>query len=128
MAYTPATLTNFREAFDFVGFAEVSDTHVEQALERGLLRVEGWSGSYDYRFGMMLYAAHELTLAGLGAGADAKMNAQGLSEFQSVRSGGLSVTRANDAGGNTNTLTQTRFGKRFLAMARLNTMGPRVAS
>lgn len=129
MAHTPATVTDFRGAFDFVSLAGVSDVHIEQALSRGEVRVTGWAIESDAQLGAMLYAAHELTIAGLGSGADANIHAQGLSEFQTIKSGGLTVSRTTQGGqgGATDSLQQTRFGKRYLQLARINVIGPRVA-
>ena len=132
MPRLPASLSDFRGAFDFVSFAGVSDAHVEQALERGRVRVEGWIVEGDALLGQMLYAAHELTIAGLGNRADANIHAQGLADFQSIKSGGLTVSRNNQSGTNNlgqrdnNPLMQTQFGRRYLGLARHNILGIRV--
>lgn len=131
MTFEAATLSDFRAAFDFASFADVDDAFVTQALERGIPRVEGWINDDESKLGTMLYAAHELTIAGLGSGAEATLGKEGLLGFTSIRSGGLNVTRAASTGsdgGSGSDLNQTQYGRRFLALARMNILGPRVAA
>ena len=133
MTFQPILTSEFKEHFAFAAFCDVSDQHAEQALERGLDYVsQDWVCESDYQMGQMLSAAHLLTLAGLGTGAEASLAQEGLLGFTSIKSGGLTVSRqatgarSNGSGGED--LNLTTYGQRYLALLRRNRAGPRVAT
>ena len=133
MTFQPILISEFKEHFAFAAFCDVSDQHAEQALGRGLDYVsQDWVCESDYQMGQMLSAAHLLTLAGLGTGAEASLAQEGLLGFTSIKSGGLTVSRqatgarSNGSGGED--LNLTTYGQRYLALLRRNRAGPRVAT
>ena len=133
MTFQPILTSEFKDHFAFAAFCDVSDQHAEQALERGLDYVsQDWVCESDYQMGQMLSAAHLLTLAGLGTGAEASLAEEGLLGFTSIKSGGLTVSRqatgarSNGSGGED--LNLTTYGQRYLALLRRNRAGPRVAT
>ena len=133
MTFQPILTSEFKEHFAFAAFCDVSDQHAEQALERGLDYVsQEWVCESDYQMGQMLSAAHLLTLAGLGTGAEASLAQEGLLGFTSIKSGGLTVSRqatgarSNGSGGED--LNLTTYGQRYLELLRRNRAGPRVAT
>ena len=143
MTFQPILTSEFKEHFAFAAFCDVSDQHAEQALERGLDYVsQDWVCESDYQMGQMLSAAHLLTLAGLGTGAEASLAQEGLLGFTSIKSGGLTVSRQasgagsksrQGAGGGSSgsggeDLYLTTYGQRYLALLRRNRAGPRVAT
>lgn len=113
-------------AVQMPAFASVPTEALRTALAEGAAKVsEDWKEA-DYRRGIMLYAAHSLTLDGHGAGTEASLAREGLGDFQSVRSGGLAVSRFERRGGTPTGLESTSYGKRFAHLQRLNFAGPRV--
>ena len=133
MTFQPILTSEFKEHFAFAAFCDVSDQHAEQALERGLDYVsQDWVCESDYQMGQMLSAAHLLTLAGLGTGAEASLAQEGLLGFTSIKSGGLTVSRqatgARSSGSGGEDLNLTTYGQRYLALLRRNRAGPRVAT
>ena len=126
MAYTVPTAANLKARFP--AFAAVPDQTVTAAIERAQRQVDQSWTEGDYGEGIMLYAAHDMTLDGLGTGADAQANAQGLSGFRSIRSGSLSLERASGAGsGDSAGIESTSYGQRFARLRRQNRAGPRAA-
>lgn len=122
MAYvtpTPADLKAMHPKF-----AAVVDQVVADAIAEGEGRVDDTWLERDRRPAVMLYAAHVMTMNGHGSGTEAQLAADGLGEFQSIRSGGLSVTRF-ERGRDAGTLGSTSYGKRFRELLRLNHGGPR---
>ena len=133
MTFQPALSFDFKDHFAFTGFCDIPDHFVEQALVRGLDYVDqDWISQGDFQFGQMLAAAHLLTLAGQGGGAEASLAGEGLLGFSTIKSGGLSVTRESSggkAGANAETeLSLTTYGQRYLELLRRNKAGPRIAS
>ena len=78
---------------------------------------------------VMLATAHLLTKAGIGTGADAKVNAKGMGGFKSIRSGSLSLERSESAstseGGDWST---TSYGVELWPSLRSCVAGPMVSS
>jgi hypothetical protein len=114
MPYVAPVPVDLQERFQ--AFAGVDDQAIQWSLDEALLRVDTSWDANDYRLAVMLYAAHILTLDGFGTGGEAQMALQGLSDFTSITSGGLSLSRAS--GGSE--LSSTTYGQRFLAMQRRN--------
>jgi hypothetical protein len=69
----------------------------------------------------MLWAAHVLTLDGLGSGAESEINGQGAGGFKVMKSGALSLERFEKAADGA---AATSYGKRWLDMAKRNRGGP----
>lgn len=125
MAYSNATAADLKAAF--TKFAAVADATVEFWLERARRAVDQTWTEGDYAMGQMLLACHLMTLEGIGTGAEAEANANGLGEYKTVKSGALSLERFdNGSKGSASAYDGTSYGKRFKALARINIGGPRV--
>lgn len=125
MAYTDATADDLQAAFP--KFAAVTDETVEFWLKRARRSVDQTWTEGDYAMGQMLLAAHYMTLEGLGAGAEAESALSGTSDYQTIRSGSLTLTRfAKDGGAASGQFASTSYGRRFLELAKVNTGGPLV--
>lgn len=125
MSHTAPTVAQFKARFGAV-FLTVDDATVLAAITRGLRMVDTTWTDGDYTEGAMLYAAHWLTLSGIGASADAGNNSGDASGFSEIRSGQLTLKRksAADQGGNDGTLDgSTVYGRQYLALMRLNRGG-----
>ena len=120
MPYTvpaPADLTA-----RFPAFAAVPPATLAAAIAEAQARVDtSWLPS-DYPVAIMLLAAHNLTLDGLGTGAEAAAAAAGALGYSSLRSGGLSLDRARPPRGaaEPSVLAETTYGRRFLALLKVN--------
>lgn len=127
MAYTPATADILQSTFP--KFADVDDAVVETWITQARRMVDSSWCEDDRQMGEMLLAAHYMTLEGLGAGTEAQLAAEGMSDFRSVRSGSFSFTRADsadqDAAG---TIMSTTYGRRFADLAQSNRGGARVTN
>lgn len=105
----------------FPTFSAVSVTTIGAALSEAALRVDTTWTAGDYPMGVMLYAAHLMTLDGLGTGAEAALGAAGALGFSTFRSGSLSLDRRGVAGSDGGSLlAETTYGRRFLALLRVN--------
>ena len=125
MAWTRPSEADFRNLFP--AFKDVMTIQIQQAFlsADGQVNAE-WAVEGDYRLGFMYYAAHVLTLMGLGEGADAEMARAGTLAFTSIKDGQVSVTR--DPGIGKRTLMQTQYGRLYADIQRRNVRGPRVAT
>lgn len=103
----------------FPTFAAVATDVLASALTEAATRVDStWTAS-DLPLGIMLYAAHVLTLDGFGTGAEAALGAAGAFGFQSLQAGSLTLGRkAGDGSGSI--LSETTYGRRFLALLKVN--------
>lgn len=112
----------------FPRFATAPVDAVQAALDEAATRVDTSWVEADYGRAIMLYAAHVLTLDGHGTGSESTLNANGLGEFQRIKSGGLEVSRFDRpfTTAFANTLEMSSYGKRFAELQRLNFAGPRV--
>ena len=106
----------------FATFANASSPTVASALAEAQTRVDDTWTAGDYPLGLMLYAAHVLTLDGFGTGAEAALGAAGALSFQTLRSGSLHLDRrpASDGAQASSLLNDTTYGRRFLALLRVN--------
>jgi hypothetical protein len=106
----------------FPAFAAVPPAALAGAIAEALARVDATWLPADYPVAVMLLAAHTLTLDGLGAGAEAAAAAAGTLGFASVRSGGLSLERARapQSAAEPTMLAETTYGRRFLALLKVN--------
>lgn len=122
MSYVPPTPADLEERFP--RFDGVSSTILQGALDEAARLVDETWPEGDRSMGLMLYAAHTLTLDGVGTGTEAQLNAEGVGDFQSIKLGSLSLTRfAKESGDNKSgsalldDLQTTTYGKRFIALA-----------
>lgn len=103
----------------FPAFAGVATQTLQTALTEAATRVDtSWTPG-DYPLGFMLYAAHVLTLDGLGSGAEAALGAAGALGLQTLHSGGLQLERGR-SNPDDPVLAATTYGRRFLALLRVN--------
>lgn len=110
MAYTAPTASDLIQRFPT--FAGVD----EDAIARVLLEAEGrvnesWSEA-DWTLGQLLYAAHVLTMDGLGASTEVQ-----LAGFRRIKVGSLELERAASASSGGTLLGSTSYGQRYLGMA-----------
>ena len=120
MSYTvpaPADL-----AARFPAFAAVPPATLAQAILEAQRRVDTSWLPGDYPIAIMLLAAHTLTLDGFGTGAEAAAAAAGTLGYASLRSGSLSLDRARPlrGGAEPSILAETTYGRRFLALLKVN--------
>ena len=109
----------------FPAFAGVDQARVQFWIDRAMRVVdESWAEA-DYDFALMLHAAHEMVLNGIGGGAEAEAAAAGAGAFRSLRSGSLAIERF-EVGGE-GAFEATQYGRQFLPLLRRNRAGPRVA-
>lgn len=127
MAYENPSADELQAAFP--RFAAVADETVEFWLEQARRLVDQSWTEGDYAMGQMLLACHYMTLEGLGSGSEAEINAQGLGDFTSVRSGSFAFTRKGGSDSiAAGAIGSTSYGTRWLAMAKVNKGGPRVTA
>ncbi len=117
MAYVQPAPADFTARFPT--FAAVPAATLSAALAEAATRVDTTWTAGDYALGLMLYAAHTLTLDGQGAGAEAALAGAGALGFTSLQSGTLTLARGAGAGGGT-VLAATAYGRRFLALLKVN--------
>ena len=108
----------------FPTFSAVASAAIAAAITEAAARVDTTWTAGDYPMGVMLYAAHLMTLDGLGTSAEAALGAAGALGFGVLRSGNLSLDRRDTAGPDRgNLLAETTYGRRFLALLRVNQPG-----
>lgn len=128
MAYNAPTAADLKAKYP--AFANVPDATVALYItDAGRLVDASWTDG-DYATGIMLYAAHLMTLSGLGAGAEAQVNAQGLAGFKSIRSGSLSLERGSTSGadGVPSEFAGSQYGAQFFALLKRNKPAVAVAN
>ena len=102
----------------FPGFGGVDPARLAVAIAEAQTRVDQTWLPGDYPIAIMLLAAHNLTLDGLGTGAEAASAAAGTLGFQALRSGPLELQRGSRDG--SSGLAETTYGRRFLALLKVN--------
>jgi hypothetical protein len=116
MAYTAPTLSDFRTRY--AAFAAVADGTVEYWMTEGEADTTLFSDETRPR-AVMAFAAHKLAEQGLGTGAVPG----GVTAFKSgTFSASVSDAQASRVG-----FSATVYGREFLALARRNFAGPRLA-
>lgn len=127
MAYAPPTKATFVAIFP--AFTAVTDEAYTYWSDRAGRVVNGMVDCLgdDADHAAMLITAHLLTLQGIGTGTEAEMAAQGASGFKSIKSGTISLERAD----NTSTAGMgeygaTSYGQQVYPMLRACVAGPRV--
>ena len=104
----------------FPAFAAVDPAVLAVALTEAGTRVDTTWTNGDAPLGLMLYAAHVLTLDGQGTGAEAALGAAGALGVSTLRAGSLHLERAAPADKATSMLAETTYGRRFLALLKVN--------
>lgn len=116
----------------FPQFAAVAPSTIAAYIVRANRSVDATWTQGDYAFAIMLLACHLMTLAGLGTGTEAEMNAQGMAGFSMIRSGQLTLQRAATSGGAGGEVPSewsgSLYGKQFYALLRQNKAGPGLAA
>ena len=129
MTFTVPTVPDLKAAF--TAFTGVSDVAVQFALDEASCVVDDcWGTQKDFTLAYLLYTAHALTLNGHGGGVEAKLAAQGLTGFDTIRSGELSVTRKSGVNSpdSEGSLDSTLYGRRFIEIRDRLFAGPRFVS
>lgn len=117
MAYTAATATTMKARF--TAFAAVDDAVLTAALDRARRMVDDTWLANDRQEAEHLYAAHDLTMDGVGATREAQL--QG---FKRLKLGSLELEReAASSSTSLSTLNLTTYGKRFRQLLRRNQPG-----
>ena len=130
MAYEAVTPAQFKAAKP--QFGAVADATVQMYLDMaGRVVDQSWTAG-DYANAIIAFTCHLMTLDGLGTDAASKSHASGAAEFETIKSGTLTLTRyAKEASADTSYLdwlNSTPCGKFFVFLLRLNRAGPRVAT
>lgn len=115
MAYTAPTLSDFRTRYP--AFSESADATVQVWLDEGDAETSNFSDLTRPR-AVMAYAAHRLAESGAGGGTP-----QGVTSFKS----GTFSASVSDAQASRTGFHATQYGREFLALARRNFAGPRLA-
>lgn len=128
MAYAPITPTRFKQMKP--QFAAVSEPVISGYITLGGLWVDGSWPDRLIEAAQAAIVCHLMTLDGLGADAESQGQASGAAQYQSVRSGELTLTRYQKAAGDMSYLdwlSQTKCGAFFAQLLRMAKAGPRVA-
>jgi hypothetical protein len=111
MAYTAPTASDLRTRFP--AFAAIGDVPVTAALAEAETRVDASWPDALRTAGALYYAAHILTLDGLGTSTEAQ-----LAGFRRLRIGSLELESASAGAAAADLLLQTSYGRRFADLAR----------
>lgn len=128
MAYDVPTASDLKARF--TEFSAVDDTVVDARIEEATRMVDETWTEGDYATAIMLYACHIMALEGLGTGPDSQANTGQMANFQTIRSGQLTLTRGSYSHGGGDTgdwYGLTRYGSRFWRLLKQNKGGPSVA-
>lgn len=127
MAHVDPTASQLKARFP--AFSAVPDETVNQAIAEAKRSVDDTWTEGDYTLAIMLAACHIMARDGLGTSPEAKAFATGTGEFQTIRSGALTLTRGNWSGTTMSSYWgSTSWGRRFWRMLELNKPGPRVTN
>lgn len=121
MAYTAPTAAELKAMYP--AFAAVPDDTVSAYIVRANRMVDSTWTEGDYADAIMLLACHLMTLTGLGAGAEAQVNAQGMAGFKTIRSGQLTLERGSGAGDGSNVPDEwsgSVYGRQFYWLLKRN--------
>lgn len=111
----------------YPGFAAVADNIIAFWLADSNAPIDTSFETHE-DLAHMLWAAHQMTLAGYGSGAEAQAAAAGTGDFKVIRDGTITLERfdraSNAAQGE---LASTSYGRQFATLQRQLRGGPRVA-
>lgn len=127
MAYVIPTAADLKDRFP--EFSTVDNAVVTARIEEATRMVDETWTEGDYATAIMLYACHIMALEGLGTGPDSQANTGQLANFQTIRSGQLTLTRGSYSHGGGDTgdwYGLTRYGSRFWRLLKQNKGGPSV--
>jgi len=128
MAYEDLTPTRFKELKP--QFAAVDDAVVQSYIDMASVFVDQSWPEKLYEQGWVAYTCHLMTLDGLGTDAESRSQASGRSQYQSIKSGELTLTRFQREAGESDYLSwlgQTKCGQYFAVLLKIVKGGPRVA-
>lgn len=129
MAYIVPTADDLQARFP--EFESVPDDVVTERIAEATRMVDETWTEGDYTLAIILYACHIMALEGLGTGPDSQNNSGQMANFQTIKSGQLTLTRGSSSGGGSDDTGYwyglTRYGRRFWRLLKLNKGGPRVA-
>lgn len=129
MSYTAPTAAQLKAKYP--AFASVADLTVDLYLVDAGRAVDTTWTEGDYQTAIMLYACHLMVQAGIGTGAEAEANANGLTGYKRIKSGQLDLERTSKAdSGAANVPDEyagTTYGQQYFYLLRKNRGGPRVA-
>lgn len=124
MAYVAPTVADFKTRYP--AFAGVPDATVQKALDEAAQKVDETWIEADFPVARMYYAAHVLTLDGLGTHKEASFASLAVSGLTSIKSGNMTVTlsessvRGETKKRKAGSLEGTSYGQRFLELLRVN--------
>ncbi|WP_152045498.1 DUF4054 domain-containing protein [Aureimonas psammosilenae] len=113
MAYVKPTPSEFQSAYP--AFAAVATPAIQAAIDEADAGTDGSWPDGDRLRGVMLMAAHLLTLGGQGTSSEAQFGA-----FKRLKIGSLELERAESGSdaAERGSLSSTSFGTRYLALVR----------
>lgn len=125
MSHEPLTPAIFKQRKP--QFVAVDDPTVQQYIDlAGRMVDESWQEP-DYLNAWVAMTCHMMTLDGLGTDAASTAYASGASEYQTIKSGELTLTRFKAAGADGSVwswLQSTPCGRYYAMLLRLNRYGP----
>lgn len=108
-------------------FASVDDDIVQGYIDAAVRFVDGGWPDPDYINAWIAAACHLMTLDGLGTDAISQANASGASEYQTVKSGELTLTRGRSSSSSSDPAwawwQSTPCGRYYAMLLRLNRHG-----
>ena len=127
MAYLRPTLEEFVAVFP--SFAAVTQAQYDFWVARAERIITGCFGE-DQVYCTMLLTAHYLTLAGIGAGAESEMAAQGASSFTRIKSGTIELERGapSSSGASMGEYGKSSYGQMLWPFLRACFGGPLVTA
>lgn len=122
MAYVKPTPADIKARWPAI-FGAVPDATIQIWIDTAALSVdESWLET-DYKYAIELLAGHLMIESGIGAGAQAEAAAGGMSVFQTIKSGQLTLTRgatSQNGDGVPSPWNSTWFGIQWYWLARKN--------
>lgn len=125
MARTPPTPADLKARLP--RFAAVADATIQLFLDEAATSVDDTWTEGDFAIARILLAGHLMVLEGIGGGAEAESQAQGMGVFKTMKSGALTLDRGDGpaAGGeDMGVYGQTSYGQRFWQLLARNQAGP----
>lgn len=123
MPYVAPTVAELKARYS--EFALVPDEKLQLALDDAALRVDTTWREADFKPAQLLYAAHKLTLQGLGTGREAKFAALSAAGISQIKISSLSLSMAKEGAyarqpTRSGELESTSYGVMFRELVRLN--------
>lgn len=128
MAYTPITPVRFKQLKP--QFATVDDVIVQSYIDLAQLWVDGSWPERAWEAAQASIVCHLMTIDGQGTDAQSKLFKSGRSDFQSIKSGEVTLTRFQKSAADMtylDWLSQTQCGAFFVQLLRMAKGGPRIA-